>query len=62
MTFREVCEVIAHSGVLKKKDGSQPNGEEIFNYSPTGELYMIWEWYGLAEELFEIWRQEELNQ
>lgn len=49
ISLKEMCETIEKSGILKRKDGgSSPTAEEIFNYSPTGELIMIWEWYQVA--------------
>lgn len=48
MRYIDICEVIETSGILKKKDGSNPSAIEIFNYSPTGELFMIHEWFDIA--------------
>ena len=48
MRYIDICEVIETSGILKKKDGSNPSAIEIFNYSPTGELFMINEWFDIA--------------
>lgn len=48
-TMKEMCEIIAKSKVLKKDDNTYPTSIEIFNYSRTGELFMIWEWYGVAK-------------
>jgi len=45
MTFKTMCEKIAESKILQKKDGTYPTGEEIWKYSPTGELFMIPVWY-----------------
>ena len=45
MTMKEMCEYISKSGLLRHEDGSIPTPIEIFNYSPTGELFMIFEWY-----------------
>lgn len=47
-TMNEMCETIVESGILRKKDGSELTPEEIYNYSPTGELFMIFIWYGEA--------------
>lgn len=49
--MREMCETIERSKILVRRDGSYPTAKEIFEYSPTGELYMIWEWYDIAKEL-----------
>jgi len=51
ITLKQMCETIANTRLLTKKDGSHPTAEEIFNYSPTGELFMIWEWYAMAKAL-----------
>lgn len=45
VTMKAMCEHIAKARFLVKRDGSFPAAEEIFNYSPTGELYMIFTWY-----------------
>ena len=46
-TFKEMCEYIAAAKFLSR-DEHYLTAEEIFNYSPTGELYMLFEWYGIA--------------
>lgn len=46
-----MCEKIARANFLRKKDGTAPTPEEIFNYSPTGELASIWGWYRTARLL-----------
>ena len=43
-----MCETIVEAGILKSPDGSAPTAEQIWEYSPTGELFMIYEWYHLA--------------
>jgi len=48
MTCKEVCKVIEESEVLVDKDGNHPTAKEIWNYSPTGELYMLTVWYEMA--------------
>jgi hypothetical protein len=48
MTFKAMCEEIVAADFLRKKDGTAPTAEEIWRYSPTGELYMIFEWYETA--------------
>ncbi len=45
MTLGDMCKEIADSEMLTKKDGTHPTAEEIFNYSPTGELFMVFQWY-----------------
>jgi hypothetical protein len=53
MTYKEMCETIAAANILKFQDGTQPTAEQIFNYSPTGELFMIPEWYAIAKKKLE---------
>jgi hypothetical protein len=43
-----MCETIVRAGILVKSDGTAPTAEEIFNYSPTGEMFMVFEWYRAA--------------
>jgi hypothetical protein len=50
-TFKEMCDVIVQADILQKKDGSKFTAEEIFNYSPTGELYEIFFWYEYAQKV-----------
>lgn len=52
-TFKEICEFIAEADILRNKAGEPPTAEEIFNYSPTGELFMISVWYEQAK----IWKR-----
>lgn len=49
MTMEKMCEFIFESGLLRREDDSIPTAMEIFNYSPTGELFMIFEWYNMAK-------------
>ena len=51
-TFKEMCEYIAAAKFLSR-DEHYLTAEEIFNYSPTGELYMLFEWYGIAVKVNE---------
>lgn len=53
ITLARMCAIIAESRILKRKDGSCPTEQEIFNYSPRGELAMIWEWYLPARDILE---------
>ena len=46
ITMKQMCEHIVKSRILKYKDSEEgPTAEEIFNYSPTGELSSVFEWY-----------------
>jgi hypothetical protein len=49
VTIGEMCEVIADSEIITKPDGTHPTAKQVFNYSPTGELFMIWDWYEQAK-------------
>lgn len=42
--LKKMCEVIFGSG---------SNAEKIFNYSPSGELVKVFEWYEAAKEILE---------
>lgn len=48
ITVKEICERIVEANILEKPDGSTYTPMEIWNYSSTGELFMIFEWYELA--------------
>ena len=62
LTYKEMCEFISWSGMFKR-EGKPLTAEEIFNYSPTGELFMITEWHAQAVEFlrpaFEKQQREE---
>jgi hypothetical protein len=44
-----MCETIVEADILRSKDGETPTAEDIFNYSPGGELFMVFQWYELAK-------------
>lgn len=46
---REMCETIVRANILRRADGTAPTAEEIWAYSPTGELSQIFEWYEQAK-------------
>lgn len=48
VTLKGMCEEIAALNLLRKPDGTALTPEEVFNYGPTGELYMVFEWYELV--------------
>jgi hypothetical protein len=50
MTYKYMCELISKYWAEAKGVNKTP--EEIWNYSPTGELYMIHEWYEEAKEYY----------
>jgi hypothetical protein len=51
MTCKEICEVIVAADILRKRSGTAPTAEEIFGYSPTGELFMLGEWFAQAKHV-----------
>lgn len=55
-TMKEMCETIVSADILCKKDGSALTPEEVFNYSPTGELFMVFMWY--AEAMVKLGHEE----
>jgi hypothetical protein len=58
ISMKDMCETIVESHLLMRPDGTPPTAEEIFNYSPTGELYMVFEWYEMALILIKINKTE----
>lgn len=44
MTMKDMCKVIAKANMFERK----MTAREVFDYSPTGELWRIFEWYQLA--------------
>jgi hypothetical protein len=48
-----MCETIVKADFLRNKDGSAPTAHEIFEYSPTGELSRVFEWYQIAQAILE---------
>ena len=51
VTFRDMCDTIERAEFLRTSDGRRPTSEEIFNYSPSGELSRIPMWYYCALDL-----------
>jgi hypothetical protein len=49
-TGKEMCELI--SKYWKETKGIDKSWEEIWNYSPTGELFMVYEWFQEAREFY----------
>lgn len=52
-TGREMCEKIVEAGILVKPDGSNPTPKEVWEYSPNGELFMVFKWYQMALSVLE---------
>ena len=48
-TGKEMCETIVKADFLRKPDGTAPTASEIWNYSSTGELFMVFQWYEQAK-------------
>lgn len=51
ITMKQMCEAIVEADFLRFKDGRKPTPEEVFNYSPSGELYQVFAWYDVAVAL-----------
>lgn len=49
VTMKEVCKTIVEADFLRLPDGSAPSAEEIYNSSPTGELFHVFDWYEQAK-------------
>jgi hypothetical protein len=49
-TGKEMCELI--SKWLKDTGHPEHTPEEIWNYSPTGELSLVFELYGVAKKYY----------
>jgi len=47
ISFQEMCELISEYWATK---GINKSWMEIFEYSPTGELFMVFEWYEEAKK------------
>lgn len=48
ISLKDMCDKIVEAEILVKADGTAHTAEEIYNYSPTGELAAIFEWYTIA--------------
>lgn len=60
MNGKEMCETIIRAGILVKSDGTAPTAEEIWYYSPTGELNRVFLWYDMARCVLGEMTAEEL--
>ena len=59
-TVKEMCEEILKADFLEDKNGKKPTtAEDIWNYSPTGELSKVFEWYEIAKILNSVKSIEE---
>lgn len=54
MTYQEMCELISEHWASQ---GGDVTWEEIWNYSPHGELYLIHIWYLEAKE----WKDRQMT-
>jgi hypothetical protein len=54
MTYKQMCEVI--SEYWEEVFGKRVDPEHIFQYSATGELYMVHHWYVEAKSYFD-WKE-----
>ena len=53
-TMEEMCETIVKAKLLKNKDGTEPTAKEIYEYSPAGELSMVFFWYKAAKKKLKV--------
>ncbi len=53
LTMKQMCETIVKADCIALPDGTKPTAEEIYNYSATGELIMVFEWYAIATAVLE---------
>lgn len=59
ISMKEACELIAKMFNLEKSKGRDNwTGEEIFNASPTGELFHVFQYYEIAKNYFGILENE----
>lgn len=49
MTGRQMCEAIRAADFLRKANGTAPTAKEIWESSPSGELYQVFEWFEIAK-------------
>ena len=49
VTFKEMCELIAKW--FKETRGIEVTGKQVFNSSPSGELWHIFAWYAEAKSI-----------
>ena len=53
VTGKQMCETIVEVLKPKKDDGTPITPEEFWNASPTGGLFHVFEWYGIAMDVKE---------
>jgi len=58
LTGKQMCEAIVEAGFLNHLDGRKLTGEEVWNSSPSGELFQVFEWYLFARDIlrWRFWR------
>ena len=55
MTMRQICEGIAAARIIKHRGGAWLTAEEIFNISPSGELYEVFDMWKFVQACTNIW-------
>lgn len=50
-TIKDMCYLISEMEILSLSGVGNPTPEQIYNYSKSGEVYVIFEWYCAALEL-----------
>ena len=51
VTGQQMCEAIVEAGLMLKADGTPRTPKEVWEYSPTGELYMVYAMYDVAKRI-----------
>jgi len=46
----DVCSFIADWFNYRKRAPQVITGHDVFHYSPTGELFMVWQWWTTAKQ------------
>jgi len=62
ISMRQMCEHIVKAKIFDES----VTAEQIFNYSPTGELFMVFEWYRIACDILkcnasQLHEQDQIN-
>jgi len=51
VTMKEMCETIVAADILRYPDGSSPTARQIYESSPSGELFQVFFWYNAAKSV-----------
>ena len=50
LSGKEMCEVIARNNIMVHENGTPWTPQEYWEYSPRGELDMVFVWYAMVME------------